>query len=198
VESARFSLSFPLPDVGGWRVDDGAGRWLEATHPPSRSRLVARAWREGSVVRRAQCEAQARKWLPTLFGRDEEALGGRRPIEAPPGFESEVALRVTRRGDAWGGVVVVTAASVRRCIALAFATLEDGAGAESALAERMGLVEREVLSRVEVRTIDDRARRGARGPRSAPLDAVDGGGVQGRDVGPAIGPDRDPGEGAAR
>jgi hypothetical protein len=156
VESSRFFVSFPLPDASAWRVDDTSGRWLVATHLPSKSMLLVREWRTGSVVSHGACEAEARPWRPDLFGHDETALVDRRPIAAPPGFDSEVAFAVHRARDALGGVAVAVGANVRQCLVLAYVTRAEGADAPRILAGRLALVTERVFSRIEARRVEDR------------------------------------------
>jgi hypothetical protein len=154
--SQRFFVAFPLPDASEWHVDDKSGRWLAAAHLPSKSMLWVRAWREGSVVNHAACEAVARGYRPDLLGRDESALGERRPIAAPAGFDTELAFGVSRNKDALGAVVAAFGARVRQCLVLIYATRADGPDAEELLADRVGFIVDRVFARVETRTIDDR------------------------------------------
>lgn len=156
--STRFLLEIPLFDARGWQQDD-QGRWLVASHPASRSMLWIRAWREGSVVSKHDCEAQGRNWRPDLFGHDEEALAERRSLGAPPGFDTDVAILVRRRADAFAGVVVAMGANVRQCLLMAFATRAEGPNASDVIAERLAFVTERVFGRALSRTVEDRARR---------------------------------------
>ncbi len=154
--SQRFFVAFPLPDASEWRVDDKSGRWLAATHLPSKSMLWVRAWREGSVVSHAACEAVARSYRPDLLGRDASALGDRRPLGAPAGFDTEVAFAVTRNKQAMGAVVAAFGARVRQCLVLIYATRADGPSAQELIADRIDVIVDGVFAHVETRTIDDR------------------------------------------
>lgn len=156
VESPRFFVAVPLPDAATWRVDDVSGRWLVATHVPSKSMLLVRAWRAGSVVGHGACEAEARPWRPDLFGKDASALVDRRPLGAPPGFDAEVGFAVHRAKDALGGVAVAVGANVRQCLVLAYVTRADGEDAPRVLAERLAFVTERVFGRVETRSVEDR------------------------------------------
>jgi hypothetical protein len=156
VESSRFFVSFPLPDVSAWRIDDASGRWLIATHLPSKSMLFVRGWRTGSVVSHGACETEARPWRPDLFGRDATALVDRHPIAAPPGFDSEVGFAVHRAKDALGGVAIAVGANVRQCLVLAYVTRAEGSDASRVLAARLAFVTERVFSHVETRRIEDR------------------------------------------
>lgn len=158
IVSTRFFVSIPVFDAGGWRVDDRTDRWLVASHPASRSMLWARGFREGTLVSRRACEAQGRKWRPDLFGQSEDALTERRPLKAPFGFDSEVAILVSRKGDAVAGVVVVVGAKERQCLLLGYATRADGAFATDVVSERLALVADRMFTGLATRTIDDRAR----------------------------------------
>jgi hypothetical protein len=154
--SQRFFLSLPLPDAREWHVDDTSGRWLAATHLPSKSMLWVRSWREGAVVNHAACEAAARSYRPDLLGHDEAALADRRPLGAPDGFDTEVGFSVSRNKGALGGVAAAFGARVRQCLVIIYATRADGPDAEELVADRVGFVVDRVFSRVESRTIDDR------------------------------------------
>lgn len=156
VDSARFFVRLPLPDAAAWRVDDASGRWLVATHLPTKSMLWLRAWREGSVVSHRQCESEARRLRPDLFGHDESALEDRRPLGAPPGFDTEAAFSVRRAKGALGGVAVAVGANVRRCLVAAYATRAGGIDAERVLAERLDFVVRRIFARLENRGVEDR------------------------------------------
>jgi hypothetical protein len=137
-------------------VDDKSGRWLAAAHLPSKSMLWVRAWHEGSVVNHAACEAVARGYRPDLLGRDASALADRRPLGVPVGFDTELALAVSRNKDAMGAVVAVFGARVRQCLVLIYATRADGPSAEELIADRVSAIVDGVFSHVETRTIDDR------------------------------------------
>lgn len=154
--SPRFFVAFPLPDAAEWRVDDKSGRWLAAAHVPSKSMLWVRAWREGSVVSHAACEAVARGYRPDLLGRDESALGERRPLGAPAGFDTELAFGVSRNKDALGAVVAAFGARVRQCLVVIYATRADGPDAQELVADRVGFIVDRVFARMETRKIDDR------------------------------------------
>jgi hypothetical protein len=156
VVSQRFFVAFPLPDASEWRVDDKSGRWLTAAHLPSKSMLWVRAWREGSVVSHAACEAVARSYRPDLLGRDESALADRRPLGAPAGFDTELAISVSRNKEAMGAVVAAFGARVRQCLVLIYATRADGPSASDIIADRISVMVDGVFSRVETRTVDDR------------------------------------------
>ncbi|HEX7671666.1 MAG TPA: hypothetical protein VF395_18865 [Polyangiaceae bacterium] len=156
VESSRFFVAVPLPDLASWRVDDTSGRWLTATHLPSKSMLLVRAWRAGSVVSHAACEEEARRWRPDLFGKDPEALVDRRPVTALPGFDVEVGFAVHKVKDALGGVAVAVGANVRQCLVLAYITRAEGADAPEVLAGRLAFITERVFGHVETRSVEDR------------------------------------------
>jgi hypothetical protein len=154
--SARFFVAFPLPDAREWHVDDTSGRWLSAAHLPSKSMLWVRSWREGSVVGHDACEAAARSYRPDLLGHDAAALGDRRPLGAPEGFDTEVAFSVARNKGALGAVVAAFGARVRQCLVMIYATRAEGPDAEELVADRVGFIVDRVFARVESRKIDDR------------------------------------------
>lgn len=153
--STRFFVAIPLFDAKGWHRDD-SGRWFLAWHPASRSMLWIRAWRETGVVSKRDCEAQGRKWRPDLFGREEDTLAERHSLGAPTGFDTDVAIRVSRHANTLAGVVVAMGARVRQCLLMAYATRADGPDAPEVIAERLAFVEGRVFSRAETRSIDDR------------------------------------------
>lgn len=155
--SPRFFVAIPLFDARAWHQDDG-GRWLVAWHTASQSMLWIRAWREAKVVSKRDCEAQGRTWRPDLFGRDEDTLAERRVLGAPAGFDTDVAILVSRKGDALAGVVVAMGASVRQCLLMAYATRAEGPDASEVIAERLAFVEGRVFGQAETRSIDDRFR----------------------------------------
>jgi hypothetical protein len=154
--SSRFFVALPLPDARQWRVDDTSGRWLAAAHLPSKSMLWVRAWREGSVVNHAACEAAARSYRPDLLGHDESALVDRRPLDVPEGFDTEVGFSVSRNKGALGAVAAAFGAHVRQCLVMIYATRADGPDAEQVVADRVGFIVDRVFARVESRKIDDR------------------------------------------
>jgi hypothetical protein len=156
VESPRFFLSVPLPELASWRVDDATGRWLVATHLPSKSILWVRAFREGAVVSHDRCEALARPWRRDLFGPDPSALVDRRELDAPEGFRGEVGYAVHRAGDALGGVAIFSAANVRRCLVVAYATRAEGPSAPGVVARRLAFVTEKIFARLTTLTVEDR------------------------------------------
>ena len=118
--------------------------------------LWVRSWREGSVVSHSTCEAVARGYRPDLLGRDASALGDRRPLGVPAGFDTELAFAVSRNKEAMGAVAAVFGARVRQCLVLIYATRADGPSASEIIAHRIDVIVDGVFSRVETRTIDDR------------------------------------------
>jgi hypothetical protein len=158
VESQRFLLAVPVPEIGAWTVDDRSGRWLVASHRPSQSILLLRSWREGAVVDHRACESAARSWRPDLFGRDESQLVDRRSVTAPPHFDTEVGFTVRRDAGVLSAIAAAVGANVRRCIALVFVTRVEGPDAEHAAAERLVFATTRILSHVESRSIEDRVR----------------------------------------
>jgi hypothetical protein len=158
VVSERFFVTLPLPDFAAFRVDDRSDRWLTATHLPSKSVLLLRSWREGSVVRQGDCEAQARRWRRDLFGESSAVVAERRPFPAPPDYATEVGFVVKKKGDALVGVAVMAGASVRRCLAVAYATRADGPRAETDVAERLAFVTERVFRKIETWKIEERVK----------------------------------------
>ncbi|HEX4477851.1 MAG TPA: hypothetical protein VH142_22335 [Polyangiaceae bacterium] len=156
LRSARFSLQLPLPDYGGWSIDDRSNRWLVATHATSESALYVRAWREGSVVAHQTCEAAARSWRPDLLGPSAAALTARRKLDAPAGFDTEVGFGVVPANGGLSGVAAAFGARIRDCVVLVFTTHVSGADAERALAARLAFVTERVFGEAQRLKVEDR------------------------------------------
>ncbi|WP_437587074.1 hypothetical protein [Sorangium sp. So ce1000] len=141
--SDRFDLRLPLPDARGFRVEDGEGPWLVATHAASSTSLLVRTWREDGRASRAACEARARLWrdLP----RPAEGLTAEeRRIDVPEGFDTVVAIGVADTHASPGapidGFAVAFGGSGRRCFAFIAETRARGPDAERLVAERLAAV----------------------------------------------------------
>jgi hypothetical protein len=167
--SLDFPIEFGLPDRESWRVADGP-TWLVAEHVPSSSLLALRAWRADRLVRRAECEAQARLARRTIPIVREEAVVDRRVASAPQGFEVELVAGVEPSARGVSGYVIAIGSSVGRCYAAVFTTVVSGGNAEEEVATRLAGVVDRVLSGVRVRSVDERAvrRRLVSSPRKAP------------------------------
>jgi hypothetical protein len=161
VESQKRLVAVPLPERTAWRVDDGP-LWLSATHVGSKSILMVRTWRSGSVVAHEGCEAEARTFRPDLFGKDPSALVDRRPLGAPAGYDTEVAFQVKRAANALAGIAVAVGAKVRDCMVLAYATRADGPDAATAVSHRLAFVAERVFPQVFLRKAEDRVERAPR------------------------------------
>lgn len=155
LESRQHFIALPLPDRAAWRVQESR-LWLTAAHLESKSMLWIRAWRAGSVMSRAACEAEARSSRPDLFGRDEAALVDRRPLAAPSGFDSEVAFSVRRADAALGGVAIAVGARVRECLVVAYVTRAEGDTAPEAISHRLAFVAERVFPGAVFRKVEDR------------------------------------------
>ncbi|WP_437765119.1 hypothetical protein WMF27_31655 [Sorangium sp. So ce281] len=141
--SDRFDLRLPLPDARGFRVEDGEGPWLVATHAASSTSLLVRTWREDGRASRAACEARARLWrdLP----RPGEGLTAvERRIDVPEGFDTVVAIGVADTHSSprapIDGFAVAFGGSGRRCFAFVAETRAAGPSAEQLVAERLAAV----------------------------------------------------------
>jgi hypothetical protein len=150
--SERQGLSIPLPEGKLWRIDDHSSSWLDAVHPPTQSRVRARAWLEPKPVNQAWCEAEARRFAPDLPVPAEGSIVDQ--FESPDMFASGFASRVVvgiddadpKSGEV-GGYVLAVGVEGRRCIAMVFTAR--GTGAKGAvLGERLGLGTRIVESTV--------------------------------------------------
>ena len=153
-----FPIELALPDKASWLIEEGP-TWLVAEHRPSSSQLALRTWRAERVVRRAECEAQARLGRPTIPIVNEETVVERRPLTAPADFDSELVVGVEPTVLGLSGYALVIGASVGRCYAAIFTTSVQGNDAELVVAARLGLAVDRVLSHVRTRSVDERAPR---------------------------------------
>jgi hypothetical protein len=153
-----FPIELTLPDKQAWRIAEGPA-WLLADHGPSSSQLALRTWRADRVVRRADCEAQARLARPAIPIVHDEAVVDRRPLSAPAGFDGELTVGVEPSALGISGYALVFGSSIGRCYAAIFTTRVSGEDAELRVAARLGLVVDRVLSLVRVRSVDERAPR---------------------------------------
>ncbi|XYH95146.1 hypothetical protein ACMHYB_46280 [Sorangium sp. So ce1128] len=139
--SERFDLRLPLPDARGFRVEDGEGPWLVATHAASSTSLLVRTWREDGRASRAACEARARLWRD-LPRPDRSLTAVERRIDVPEGFDTVVEIGVADAppGAPIEGFAVAFGGSVRRCFAFIAETRAAGPSAERLVAERLAAV----------------------------------------------------------
>ncbi|MEI9952075.1 MAG: hypothetical protein WDO74_24590 [Pseudomonadota bacterium] len=153
-----FPIELSLPDKASWQIAEGPS-WLVAEHRSSSSQLAIRTWRADRVVRRAECEAQARLGRATIpIVRDEDVID-RHALSAPADFDSELVVGVQPNALGISGYALVIGASVGRCYAAVFTTRVSGKDAELEVAARLGLVVDGILSHVRVRNVDERAPR---------------------------------------
>ncbi|WP_437285765.1 hypothetical protein [Sorangium sp. So ce406] len=139
--SERFDLRLPLPDARGFRVEDGEGPWLVATHAASSTSLLVRAWREDGRASRAACEARARLWRD-LPRPDRSLTAVERRIDVPEGFDTVVEIGVADAppGAPLEGFAVAFGGYGRRCFAFIAETRAAGPSAERLVAERLAAV----------------------------------------------------------
>ncbi|XXX74244.1 hypothetical protein WMF30_42030 [Sorangium sp. So ce134] len=139
--SERFDLRLPLPDARGFRVEDGEGPWLVATHAASSTSLLVRTWREDGRASREACEARARLWRD-LPRPDRSLTAMERRIDVPEGFDTVVAIGVADAppGAPIDGFAVAFGGSGRRCFAFVAQTRAAGPSAERLVAERLAAV----------------------------------------------------------
>lgn len=156
--SLNFPLEFTLPNKDNWQITDGP-TWLVARHRATGSELALRTWRAERLVRRADCAAEARLARPSLPAIDPETLIERRPLTAPAGFDTELSVGVGATGRGISGYALVIGASVGCCYAAEFTTEATGPAAEREVATRLALTVDRILSRVRLRSVDERAPR---------------------------------------
>jgi len=167
--SLALPLELRLPTKSEWRITDGP-LWLEAEHAPSASKLAVRTWRSDRIVRRSECEADARLGRPSIPFVHDESIVDRRAFAAPSGFDSELVVGVEPSSRGVQGYALVFGASVGFCYAAVFTTTASGGSAEQEVAARLGVAVDEILGSVRARSVDDRAvrRRLVSTPKSAP------------------------------
>ena len=167
--SLDFPLELWLPDKPSWQIAQ-TPTWLDLEHRPSSSRLSLRTWRAERLVQRGECEAQARLGRPTIPSVRSEAVVERRALSTPAGFDSELVVGVEPSARGLSGYALVFGATVGGCYAAIFTTSVTGNDAELEVAARLGLVVDRILSRVRVRSVDERAPRRhlVVSPKSAP------------------------------
>ncbi|MET0794695.1 MAG: hypothetical protein ABW061_24465 [Polyangiaceae bacterium] len=171
----EFPIELNLPSKEAWQLSDGPS-WFVAAHPASASLLAVRTWRADRLVRRSECEAQARLARSSLPIVREEALLERRALRAPADFDTELVVGVEPNAPGISGYAIAIGASVGRCYAAVFTTQVSGAHAELEVAARLGLAVDRILSGVRLRSVDERAvrrrlistPRTPASPRSAP------------------------------
>lgn len=158
MSSPRYSLELELPDRENWFVDDQTTPWFVARHAATRSEIVARIWRAPRLVRREECETQARLWRPAIPKTADESVMERRVITTPAGFSGELVVGVAplSASSELQGFAVVFGSSVGRCYALVYTTTAAGRGADAALGRRLAIVADEIVPRVRLRGIDER------------------------------------------
>ena len=144
ISSTRFDLSFPMPDAGGFQIDDRTERWLVATHPATSSTLHVRTWREYELMNRQTCEDRAR-----LFRQLPERNGAmvieQRRIDVPPDHDTIVEVRVHVGTKATEGSVLAFGAWARRCFAFVFTTRDDH---ERTVVARLSTIRHGTLARM--------------------------------------------------
>lgn len=157
IEATGQSLTFPLPDAGGWRRDTREARSWVAFHRATQSRLVVRAWRHDAIARVEDCEQQARLWRPELPAMAPGDLVEDRQVTLAGTYASRVSLGVVAdEGASLQGHALAFGSDARDCLMLAFSTAASGPGASRAVAGRLGLIAERVFGRVHRLAIDER------------------------------------------
>lgn len=153
--SQRHSLSIPFPDGTSWRIDDHSARWLEATHPGTHTRVLARTWIERRPVSPDHCEREARRFAPNLptpepGGTVDEFASAE--LFAPD-FSSKVVVGIEaadRATEALVGYVLASGAAGPICAVFWFSTQVQGAKGHEVLADRLELGTRIVENTIYV------------------------------------------------
>jgi hypothetical protein len=128
-------------------------------HALTRSELRLRIWRAARLPDRASCIEQVRLWLPDLSRLSDDNLVERRRVAFPAGFDTELAVYVSRRAEReLEARLMAIGADVGRCFAAVYSTRESGADAEANIADRLAFVAEKLLVHVAVLSVDDRVR----------------------------------------
>lgn len=145
--STRFDFSLPLPDGAFFRIEDKTDRWFVATHVPTASTLLVRAWREYEIMNRASCEERARLHR-TLPERDKRVLLDERRVDVPPQHDTIVDVRVRELQQAprFEGTVLAFGGWAHRCFAFVFVTRDDD---EKTVAARLSTMVHGSLERMK-------------------------------------------------
>lgn len=153
---ARVPARVELPDARSWHAH-ASGSFTVLDHASTRSTLVLRVSRAARLVRPEQCEAEARLLRPSLPASDAASIVERRPLEAPPGFDTRLVVGVEpRAGGSVYGFALAVGAATGRCYVASFETESAGAGAPDAVADRLAVVVSGVLGTLHVSTAEER------------------------------------------
>jgi hypothetical protein len=151
-----FPIELALPSKPSWQIADGP-TWLVLRHAQTSSELAVRTWRAERLVRRSDCEAQARLARVSIPIVRDESLVDRRPFAAPSDFDTQLAVGVEPTAQGLSGYAIAIGASVGRCYAAVFTTRVSGTGAEQEIAARLGIAVDRILKSVRLRSVDERA-----------------------------------------
>jgi hypothetical protein len=151
-----FPIELELPSKPAWQLADGP-TWLVLRHAQTSSELALRTWRAERLVRRADCEAQARLARTSIPVVRDESVVERRTLAAPADFDTELLVGVEPTAQGVSGYAIAIGASVGRCYAAVFSTHVAGSGAAQEVALRLGVVVDRILSSVRLRSVDERA-----------------------------------------
>jgi hypothetical protein len=151
-----FPIELELPSKSSWQITDGP-TWLLLRHTQTSSELAVRTWRAERLVRRSDCEAQARLARVSIPMVRDEALIDRRASAVPLDFDTQLAVGVEPTVQGISGYAIAIGASVGRCYAAVFTTSVSGKGAEQEVAARLGIAVDRILNSVRLRSVDERA-----------------------------------------
>lgn len=145
-----------------WRIDESAKQtWWTGRHPASASELSIKTWRTSRLSTRDDCKKQVRLWRPKAPDPDArpDSVLERRTLDAPRGFDTELALGVTRSGPTEiEGWAVAVGHTVGECYAAIYTTRASGASAEASVGERLALMGDGVFPRIERLGVEDRVK----------------------------------------
>lgn len=160
IEARSQSLTFPLPDPGGWRRDRAETRSWVASHDATGSRLLVRAWQHDAIARIEDCERQARLWRPELPALGPEELVEVKQATLAGSYTSQVSVGILAEDpaapDTLHGHALAFGSDARSCLLLAFSTAASGPEALRVLAERLGVISQGVFGGVRRLQIAER------------------------------------------
>ena len=151
-----------MPERTSWRIEETKETWWTARHAASQSELSVKTWRTSRLSTREDCKKQVRLWRPRSPDPDArpERILERRAIDAPRGFDTELALGVDRAGPSAEieGWAVAVGHTVGECYAAIYTTRAAGKNAEASVGERLALFGDGVFPRIQRLGVEDRVK----------------------------------------
>jgi hypothetical protein len=150
--STRFGVTLALPDGKGWKIDDHKKPYLYATHEPTHSVVVIKAWSDDALQSRQTCETTAR--LENLFPDAELVTAEEVHVAEPPSFDTRLLVAVETHGQKGAtGHVIAIGGYIRRCLFFHFWS-DVPAGQEDLLLTRLALARTRIFGQLQLGNID--------------------------------------------